>query len=114
MITSDPRREPGGSCVSEPVATRREVDQLRADINRIDDHGTRGVGALQAQMTGVAADLAGVEAGPAAPRGPGGRAVRSAAAGQRAPRGPGAAGGRRRCGAGGASRREVMRLGCDP
>ena len=66
MITSDPRREPGGSCVSEPVATRREVGQLRADINRIDDHGTRGVGALQAQMTGFAADLAELKAGVAA------------------------------------------------
>lgn len=38
---------------SEPVASRREVDQLREDLRRIDEHGTRGIGVLQTQLTDV-------------------------------------------------------------
>ena len=52
--------------MTEPAATRREIDQIRADLQRIDDHGTRGVGALQAQMTSFAAGLAELKAGVAA------------------------------------------------
>ena len=39
--------------MTEPAATRREIDQIRADLQRIDDHGTRGAGALQAALPGV-------------------------------------------------------------
>jgi hypothetical protein len=38
-------------------ATQREVDQLRAEIVRIDDHGTRGIGVVQTQLTDVIKDV---------------------------------------------------------
>lgn len=38
-------------------ATRREVDLLRDELHRLDDHGSRGVGALQVQLTGLVKDL---------------------------------------------------------
>lgn len=38
-------------------ATRREMDQLREELRRIDDHGTRGVGVLQAQVTDLVKDV---------------------------------------------------------
>lgn len=48
----------------EPLATQREVDAVRADVRdlrasltRLDDHGTRGVGAVQAQLTEVVRDV---------------------------------------------------------
>jgi hypothetical protein len=44
------------------MATRREVDQLRDDIHRIDEGGTRGVGVLQTQMINLTADLAELKA----------------------------------------------------
>lgn len=43
-------------------ATRREVDQLRDDLHRLDDHGTRGIGALQIQVTELVKDLADLKA----------------------------------------------------
>lgn len=46
----------------EPRASRREVDQLRDRIERIDDHGTRGVGALQTQVTDLVKDIAELKA----------------------------------------------------
>jgi TolA-binding protein len=42
----------------EPLASRRELDQLRDRIERIDDHGTRGVGTLQSQITDMIKDIA--------------------------------------------------------
>lgn len=41
----------------EPLATRREVDQLRAELTRLDDHGSRGVGAIQLQLTELVKDI---------------------------------------------------------
>lgn len=38
-------------------ATRREVDQLREELHRIDDHGTRGVTAMQVQVTDLIKDV---------------------------------------------------------
>ncbi len=46
----------------EPYATRREVDQLREELRRLDDHGSRGVGSIQAQLTEVVRDLAELKA----------------------------------------------------
>jgi hypothetical protein len=40
----------------EPYATRRELDQLRQDLTRLDDHGSRGVGAIQLQLTELVKD----------------------------------------------------------
>ncbi len=40
----------------EPVS-RREMDQLREDVHRLDDHGTRGVAAMQSQLTDVIKDI---------------------------------------------------------
>lgn len=42
----------------EPVASRRELDQLREDVRRLDEHGTRGIGVVQAQLTDVVKNLA--------------------------------------------------------
>ena len=39
-------------------ATRREVDILRDEVHRLDDHGSRGVGAIQTQLTDLVKDLA--------------------------------------------------------
>jgi len=38
-------------------ASRREVDQLREELHRLDDHGSRGVGTLQSQVTDLIKDL---------------------------------------------------------
>jgi len=38
-------------------ASRREIDQLREDLHRLDDHGSRGVGSLQLQVTDLIKDL---------------------------------------------------------
>ena len=38
-------------------ASRREVDQLREELHRIDDHGTRGVTAMQVQVTDLIKDV---------------------------------------------------------
>jgi hypothetical protein len=42
----------------EPYASRRELDQLREDLRRLDDHGSRGVGAIQIQLTALVRDMA--------------------------------------------------------
>lgn len=41
----------------EAAASQREVDILREELHRLDDHGTRGVGAIQAQLTDVVRDI---------------------------------------------------------
>jgi hypothetical protein len=41
----------------EPYATRRELDQLRSDVIRLDEHGTRGVTVVQSQLTDVIRDV---------------------------------------------------------
>jgi hypothetical protein len=41
----------------EIPASRREVDQLRAEMLRLDDHGGRGVIALQVQMVDLIKDV---------------------------------------------------------
>ncbi len=41
----------------DEVATRRELDLLRAELMRLDDHGTRGVGVVQSQLTDVIKDV---------------------------------------------------------
>ena len=41
----------------EPYATRRELDMLAARVDSIDRDGTRGVIALQAQLTDVMKDI---------------------------------------------------------
>lgn len=41
----------------EPAASRREVDQLREELHRLDDHGSRGVGTLQTQVTELVKDV---------------------------------------------------------
>jgi hypothetical protein len=38
-------------------ASRREVDILRGELHRLDDHGSRGVGAIQAQLTDLVKDV---------------------------------------------------------
>lgn len=43
--------------VPEPVASQRELDQLRDELHRLDDHGSRGVGVIQAQLTDLVKDL---------------------------------------------------------
>lgn len=47
----------GMTAQPEPAATQREVDILRDEVHRLDDHGTRGVGALQAQLTDAIKDI---------------------------------------------------------
>lgn len=47
MVTAQP----------ETPATQREVDILREELHRLDDHGSRGVGAIQAQLTDVVRDI---------------------------------------------------------
>lgn len=37
--------------------TQREFDQLRGEVTRLDDHGTRGVGIVQQQLTDVIKDV---------------------------------------------------------
>lgn len=37
--------------------SQREFDQLRAEVTRIDDHGTRGIGTIQTQLTEVVKDV---------------------------------------------------------
>ena len=46
-----------GLAAPEPAATQREVDILREEVHRLDDHGSRGVGAIQAQLTDVVRDI---------------------------------------------------------
>lgn len=41
----------------DPPASRREVDQLRAEMLRLDDHGGRGVIALQVQLVDLIKDV---------------------------------------------------------
>jgi hypothetical protein len=41
----------------EIPASRREVDQLRAEMLRLDDHGGRGVIALQVQLVDLVKDV---------------------------------------------------------
>lgn len=36
--------------MAEEWVTQRELDQLRAEVIRLDDHGPRGVGTLQTQL----------------------------------------------------------------
>lgn len=43
--------------MSDEWATRREVDILRAEMSRMDDHGTRGVSVVQAQLVDVIKDV---------------------------------------------------------
>lgn len=43
--------------MADEWVTQRELDQLRAEVIRIDDHGTRGVGTIQAQLTEVVKDV---------------------------------------------------------
>lgn len=44
--------------MTEPPATRRELDQLTARLDGIDAHGTRGIAPLAVQLTEVIKDLA--------------------------------------------------------
>src|SRR5215472_5899343 len=39
------------------MATRRELDLLRDEVKRIDDHGSRGVGVIQSQLTDLVKDM---------------------------------------------------------
>lgn len=41
----------------DEYVTQREFDQLRSELIRIDDHGTRGIGTIQAQLTEVVKDV---------------------------------------------------------
>lgn len=41
----------------DEYATRRELDQLRQELIRMDDHGTRGVSVVQSQLTDVIKDV---------------------------------------------------------
>ncbi len=43
--------------MTDEFVTRREVDQLRQEIQRMDDHGTRGVTVVQTQLTDVIKDM---------------------------------------------------------
>lgn len=43
--------------MTDEYATRRELDQLRQELIRMDDHGTRGVSVVQAQLTDVIKDV---------------------------------------------------------
>jgi hypothetical protein len=43
--------------VTDDYATRRELDQLRQELIRMDDHGTRGVSVVQTQLTDVIKDM---------------------------------------------------------
>ena len=43
--------------MTDEAATRREVDILRDQVNRMDSSGTRGVTALQLQMTDLVKDI---------------------------------------------------------
>lgn len=45
----------------EPYATRRELDQLTQRMNQFDEHGTRGVAVVQAQLSQVIRDVARLE-----------------------------------------------------
>lgn len=47
----------------EPLATRREVDILREEVRRIDDHGSRGVIGIQAQLVDLIKDFVELKAG---------------------------------------------------
>jgi hypothetical protein len=46
----------------EAAASQREVDILRGELQRLDDHGTRGVGAIQSQLVNMVKDLAELKA----------------------------------------------------
>lgn len=41
----------------EPAASQREVDILRDELHRLDDHGSRGVGVIQTQLTDLVKDM---------------------------------------------------------
>ncbi len=41
----------------DEVATRRELDLLRADLVRLDEYGGRGFGQIQSQLTDVIKDV---------------------------------------------------------
>lgn len=43
--------------VPDLPASRREVDLLREEVHRLDDHGTRGVLAMQSQLTELVKDM---------------------------------------------------------
>ena len=43
--------------MTDEYATQRELDQLRQELIRIDDHGTRGVAVVQTQLTDVIKDV---------------------------------------------------------
>lgn len=43
--------------LTDEPATRREVDLLRDEVHRLDDHGTRGVAAMQIQVTDLIKDV---------------------------------------------------------
>ncbi len=47
-----------GQTTPEAAASQRELDQLRNDLRRIDDGGTRGVAAVQIQLTEAIKDIA--------------------------------------------------------
>ena len=47
--------------MSDEPASRREFDQLVTRVNLIDEHGTRGVGVIQVQLTEVVKDVAKLE-----------------------------------------------------
>jgi len=46
-----------GLTAPEPAASQRELEQLREDMRRMDDVGTRGVGAVQIQLTDAIKDI---------------------------------------------------------
>jgi hypothetical protein len=43
--------------VEEPYASQRELDILRAELHRLDDHGSRGIGSIQTQLTDLVKDV---------------------------------------------------------
>jgi ribosomal protein S15P/S13E len=45
----------------EPFASQRELDILRDEVHRLDDHGSRGVGTIQAQLTDLVKDVGKLE-----------------------------------------------------
>lgn len=51
-----------GDQMPDEYATQRELDQLAMRVHSIDEHGTRGVGIIQTQLTEVIKDQAKAEA----------------------------------------------------
>lgn len=48
--------------MADEWVSQREFDQLRADMHRMDDHGTRGISGVLAQLAEVIRDVAELKA----------------------------------------------------